>query len=105
MNNTMMDNQTLIKKVANGNPGALRFAVDAFMVDGVLARHTCSIALMLSITGDKLYMLWNDCCNRETIKAMFVLMKCKTDDIYSHINYKNGRGIPFTDEELEGMVR
>lgn len=105
MNNTMMDNQTLIIKVVNGNPGALTFVIDAFRVDGELARRSCNIALIFNITGDKLYMLWNDCCNRDTLKAMFVLMHCKINDINSHINYKNGRGIPFTDEELAGMVR
>ena len=46
------------------------------------------------ITGDKLYMLWNDCCGRDTGLALETMMCMDMEEIVRHINYDGGRGFP-----------
>ena len=52
------------------------------------------------ITGSRLYMLWNDCCDRDTKKALAVMGKMAVEEIVRHINYKGGRGIHIADDEI-----
>lgn len=40
-------------------------------------------------------MLWNDCCDRNTFKTLDIIISHTIEDIEEHINYKNGRGIPY----------
>ena len=52
------------------------------------------------IIGDKLYMLWNDCCDRDTVKAVDLMTLDTIENITRHINHKGGRGIPYSRREL-----
>jgi len=52
------------------------------------------------ITGDKLYMLWNDCCDRDTVKAVDLMTHDTIENITRHINHKGGRGIPYSRREF-----
>jgi hypothetical protein len=47
------------------------------------------------ITGTRLYMLWNDCCGRNTEMAMDIMQNKVIDIILHHIDGGDGRGIPF----------
>ena len=49
----------------------------------------------LDITGDKFYMIWNDCCNRDVDKTLKVMLENSKEDILKHLNYENCRGIPY----------
>ena len=42
-------------------------------------------------------MLWNDCCGKDTEKAMDIMERRGIDDIKLHINYDGGLGIQFED--------
>ena len=42
-------------------------------------------------------MIWNDCCDRNAEKALDIMLNNDIDDIRYHINYEDGRGIPYTD--------
>ena len=82
--------------LCEGNPGALAFMMEAYMefnpfrAERGFQRMQCN-----GISGSRLYMLWNDCCNRDTKKAVDIMCEYSICDIIQHINYSDGRGIPF----------
>lgn len=91
--------------ICNGNIGCFAFIKEAW--------NTCKCQEDLlyvnkglhkmqdnNIIGDKLYMLWNDCCNRNAQKTLEVMNKCSIDFIIEKINYDQGKGITITDDEL-----
>lgn len=90
------DRENLLLDIVDGNPGALEFVFDAYrnfsITDRVLRRM-----LAHGIVGSKLYMLWNDCCDRDTALAISIADTRSISEIVEHINYENGRGIPFKD--------
>lgn len=96
-------NKMVSFEICEGNPGALSFLMSAYDEDSFCAEVGFTRMNHHGITGTKLYMLWNDCCGRDTKQAMTVMKKCDPDEIRHHINYEGGRGIPFTPEELEEM--
>ena len=87
--------EMLAVDVSAGNPGALAFVMAAIDKDPGAARHGLSRMLEAGITGAKLYMLWNDCCSRDTAEALRAMLDYPIELIVRHINYENGRGIPF----------
>ena len=82
-------------QICENNPGALTFLKQAYNMNAGFAEIAFGIAQRNGIKGDKLYMLWNDCCNRDTAKALDVLIRNPIEDVIKHINYDNGRGIPY----------
>ena len=82
--------------VCGGNPGATSFFVDACKKDP-LAAEGFQKMLEADITAEKLYMFWNDCCDRNTEMAIHIMLNCPVEKIWEHINYEHGRGIPFTE--------
>ena len=90
----MMD----IYSIANGNIGALTFMMDALNKDPVKAEIALNKLATKDIVGDKLYMLWNDCCNRDTDMTVKIMLEHTIEDILVHINYEHGRGIPYINE-------
>ena len=89
--------------ICAGNPGALTFLMKAYDLDMFGAEIAFTRMSGYGITGTKLYMLWNDCCDRNTVQALFIMKYCDPDKIRAHINYEGGRGIPFTEEEIEEL--
>lgn len=87
-------------RIAEGNPGAMTFLVTAYRLAPIAAEAAFKRMKENSITGAKLYMLWNDCCDRDTYIAMQVMTYCSIEKINEHINYENGRGIPFTAADI-----
>lgn len=96
--------------LAEGNPGCLSFmqeayfgtigTIDPFKVERAFRRMQDN-----NIRGSKLYMLWNDCCNRNTVFAVLVMLNQPLESIIKHINYEGGRGIPYTPEEMEKIKK
>lgn len=78
-----------------GNPGAIRFCEEAYRIDMIAAERGFQRMDNHGIRGSKLYMLWNDCCNRDTAKAIKIMDNNSIDDIKKHINYEQGRGIAY----------
>lgn len=81
--------------IAEGNPGALTFLMDAYMKDPFKAELGFRRMRDAGITGSRLYMLWNDCCGRNTEMAMYIMRNKVIDIILHHIDDGGGRGIPF----------
>ena len=86
--------------MAMGNPGALAFMMEAYnpkkeMRDIIQVEIAFRRMREANIKGSKLYMLWNDCCDRDTEKALEIMRENDIDDIVAHINYEGGRGIKY----------
>ena len=82
-------------EMSAGNLGALMFIKQAFDFDAYKANGAFGRMQALDISGSRLYMLWNDCCDRDTEKALNIMLNNDIQDIFEHINYENGRGIPY----------
>lgn len=87
--------------ICEGNPGALTFLMASYDIDMFGAERAFQRMQDNNITGCKLYMLWNDCCDRNTELALKIMTNCSIEKITEHINYEGGRGFAFTTEELE----
>ena len=87
--------------ICEGNSGALTFLTLAYaptksMPEIMKAEKAFQRMQDEDITGSKLYMLWNDCCNRDTEYTIEIMLRNSIDDIVKHINYEGGRGIAYT---------
>lgn len=93
----MIDDEIVlcIKGICGSNPGAISFFIEAMKENDLLAVQGFRRMVQNNIKEDKLYMLWNDCCDRNTKEAIYIMSKKPIDEIIEHINYENGRGIPF----------
>ncbi len=84
--------------ICKGNPGALAFVMAAYdkrMFDAERAFQKLSNA---GILGDKLYMIWNDCCDRNVDKSIDMILNEDIDTINYYINYEHGRGLKYCPE-------
>ena len=87
-------------RIAEGNPGAMTFLVTAYRLAPIAAEAAFKRMKENGITGAKLYMLWNDCYDRNVFIAMQVMKNCSIEKIKEHINYENGRGIPISASDV-----
>lgn len=87
--------------ICEGNPGALMFLMDAYQKHMFQAERAFQRMQDNGITGCQLYMFWNDCCSRDTGKAVNLMLEWPVDKIVQHINLEGGRGIPAFDETRE----
>lgn len=89
--------ENFIIGVSDGNPGCVKFILDAMAscIDSMRVQIAFTRMKMYGITGAKLYMLWNDCCDRNTEKALEICLAESISAIEEHINYTMGRGIPW----------
>lgn len=83
------------------NPGALQFMAQAYRQDPFRAERAFSKMEEAGIRGTHLYMLWNDCCARDTDLAQRVMLSWSPLMIRQRINYEGGRGIRIMPEEVE----
>ena len=86
--------------IANGNPGAMAFLVDAYKIAPFMAESGFQRMSDAGIVGHWLYMLWNDCCERDTRKALRVMNEMDITSIIFYLNNGRGRGIQI--KEVDG---
>lgn len=91
----------LAREYCGGNPGVLSFFIEGLELDANRAVNGFQRMKLNEIHSEKLYMLWNDCCNRDTKRAIYIMLHDNIESIHRHINYENGRGIPYTEDEPE----
>lgn len=88
-------------KITEGNPGCLTFLIDAYDQALFAAENGFERMQRAGIRGSRLYKLWNDCCDRNTAKAVEAMCVMDIDSIIKHIDGNDGlRGIPIKDSEL-----
>lgn len=85
---------------AEGNPGALTFVLEVLSIGDTISRRMGFAGLnrmdALGIRGEKLYMLWNDCCDRDTEKTVIEMLYRGRKEL--ELALAGGRGVPFKDE-------
>ena len=81
--------------ICEGNPGCIAFVRQAYSLSPFEAEKAFQRMDNNEIHGDKLYMLWNDCCDRDTEKAIKIMLFNTIENIKEHINYEHGRGIKY----------
>ncbi len=92
--------------ICEGNQGCFAFLMEAiFKVDGAKAERAVERMNLFGIRGSNLYILWNDCCNRQTAFTLNVMLYETLEEIRRHIFQDVGRGIPYTEEEKAVVLR
>lgn len=92
----------VIVKMSEGNPGAATCLAE-IMGKNDWHNGTDSLAMILSLDtlglyGSNLYMIWNDCCDRDLIKLELVIRNWQLGELSDKEIYNNlaqGRGTPF----------
>ena len=85
--------EDFIINLSDGNPGCLMFVTQAMSDDLDAAFAAFQRAKVYDLKGSRLYMLWNDCCNRNTKLAVTILLEESMTDIRRHVS--GGYGTPF----------
>lgn len=93
---------TTLTKFSEGNPGALQVLAEIVFDPDPAAYGCLLMADMLGLYGSRLYMLWNDCLDRDTKKLIQLAElwrehKISDQDIIAHVDTGEGRGRPFND--------
>ena len=90
--------QEVIIKMSEGNPGCLAFLMELVKYREIKAMSDILLFDNMRVYGSKLYIFWNDCCDRNMEKASLVMDKLKKGEMEKQIflNHIDGvRGIPF----------
>ena len=94
MFNTEKERDDFITEICGGIVGTLAFIGEAFALSPTEAECGLKRMKSLGITGSKLYMLWNDCCERDTDFTLTVMNSCSADQIIHCVKDGHGMGIP-----------
>ena len=89
--------------ICEGNPGALAFLCEAYREAPFKAERAFQKLQDNNIKGARLYMIWNDCCDRNTERAIDMIIDNGIETINYLINYGRGRGLRYCPEVLEQM--
>ncbi len=96
---TLSDNlQTILEKMSDGNPGCLSFFIEVLKEDENVFWKILIKLDTSELYGSLIYMLWNDCCNRDTQKTIRMIRKLDILTLRSYVVDK-GRGTKYIEEE------
>lgn len=85
--------ETMFMKMSEGNPGALSVIMELLRSDSF---HYIIMCDTLELYGEKLYMLYNDCCGRDIEKMKNVIDdwqhgKISKEEIHDHLSSAYGK--------------
>jgi len=66
----------IINNMTGGNPGAVAFLVELHKNCGSTYKWielTTTLCVDMNLRGEQLYKIWNDCCQRDTKRAIKVI--------------------------------
>lgn len=91
----------MMMKMCEGNPGAMAVCMEFLQGDFEYFEYLL-MCDTLELYGEKLYMLWNDCCGRdiEKMKKVIALWRqgvISKEAIHQHLD--GGYGKPFAEVE------
>ena len=97
--NKEMTVKDILIEMSEGNPGALSFLMEELNL-GDEIRFVVDVSFfdMYEIYGSKLYMFWNDACNRDLDKVKETILLIVSNKIPKekiHENLDRGRALPF----------
>ena len=86
-------------EICKYHPGALTFMMAAY--HEYLPEADLAFQRMLDndIVGDQLYILWYECCNKNTYATLQIMINNNIDDIKRHINYDHMNCIKYDIKE------
>lgn len=93
----------IIVKMSEGNPGAMAFMGQALKEPENLILIVLPLDT-LEVYGSKIYMLWNDACDRDIEKVKRVIERWRTGELTKeeiHTNLNRGRALPFKEKKGE----
>jgi hypothetical protein len=100
LTDTILD---IMVKMSEGNIGALTCLMEMERKQDWYANVDSIIMILqldtLELYGSNLYMLWDNCCDRDLNKMELVLRNWQMGHLTKeeiHKNLNSGRGIPFT---------
>ncbi|QVK17734.1 hypothetical protein KHQ81_12915 [Mycoplasmatota bacterium] len=97
----------LLFKISKGNPGALTALMEISQKTTFECVSLLEQFIKLKIYGSELYMLWNDSCDRDTDKLIFLLKEYRAGNICDHyirnLVMARGRGIKFDLKEAKAV--
>jgi hypothetical protein len=110
LHDSMMD---IVTKMSEGNMGAITCLMEMIKKDDWYAGVHGVLMILnfdsMGLYGSKLYMLWNDCCDRDLIQLELVMRNWQMGELTKeeiHINLDKGRGTPFVNlKSLEELFR
>lgn len=80
------DGQNILMKMSDGNVGCLSFLIEVIEKEGI--NVFCEITLRLDsaeLYGSLIYMLWNDCCDRDTQKTIRMIKNLDRETLRSYV--------------------
>lgn len=91
----------IIMLMSEGNPGCMQFLAELMRTEG--GQEAMLALAEYGILGSRAYQLWNDCCGRDTKKAVEILSLAKEkkithEELCDHIDLPYGK--PFDIEEI-----
>ena len=92
-------------EIDQGNPGAIIFALIAYEKDPYGAEIAFHRARELGIVGSRLYILWTDCCGKDTDLALMALRYPPDWVIRRHIDGDGVHGTEITKWNIEEVER
>lgn len=83
----------IVFDLSEGNPGCMIFLMDC-VLNSKNRNFAGAFSRMqyLGIKGEKLYLIWNDCCDRDTEKALDVMLKESYQSLLDHIDFQKNDG-------------
>ena len=93
--------------MSEGNPGAMNFMMESITLNPMNVIKVILPLDIMEIYGSKIYMLFNDCCNRdheEVDKVIMAYLSGKLTKREIHANLSQGRGTPFNLSEGDDKV-
>lgn len=92
--------KSFVVKIADGNIGAMTCCVELLGTTNEKAITALQRAYEMGFKGDKLYLIWNDCCDRDANKTIEVLHEKSKEELWDHIDIVNHdyRCVPFKEE-------
>lgn len=91
-----MDRKLVSFNDCEGNPGALNFMMSAYMQRKNVfeTEEAFRRVISMGIKGDKLYILFNDCCGRDLEFAIDVMLNYPEEEILEAIKGNGCYGNP-----------
>lgn len=72
---------TIVTKMSEGNPGCLTFLMEALSKTNQFRFVEMVLRLdKAELYGSHIYMLWNDCCDRDLDKTIGMITDIENDD-------------------------
>mgnify|MGYP000077395632 CR=1 FL=1 len=87
--------------ICKGNPGALTFVMLAYEYNPYRAEAAFRRMQNNGITGDKLYMLWNDCCDRDVEQALVNMEGMSMEEIGREFSGRDHSTIVYSLKTME----